>query len=303
MDRMKRSYLRLLAKDDFREKKRQEFQAWIGKIFELGFLADYDSIRLTQGDGGLDGIILSELAAVAVYAPREMTASELQRKIAADFSKAMKTFADRGVVIKKFILIHNDEGLTKDVGTLVLKLNQDHLSVAIEIWRFERLWMLLEKLTEDQLDELLGAAPTTANMERLEMPAIRDVVQYLTTIQLTPPPLSDIEIPNAKKLEYNRLGEYIQHILRAGRVKQKLVQQYLEGATDMTTGEKIAEGFRQKYVACRDSGMEPDDIFETLWELAGGNHFTTPTQHAAVTAVLSHFFHFCDIFENAPPPI
>ena len=66
MDRMKRSYLRLLAKDDFREKKRQEFQAWVGKIFELGFLGDYDSIRLTQGDGGLDGIILSELAAVAV---------------------------------------------------------------------------------------------------------------------------------------------------------------------------------------------------------------------------------------------
>jgi hypothetical protein len=232
-----------------------------------------------------------------------MTASELNGKIGSDFHKAKKTFADHAVDMKKFILIHNDEGLTKDGGPNVLKLRQDHANITIEIWKFERLWLLLAKLTEEQLDELLGAAPTTANMERLEMPAIREVVQYLTTIQLTPPPLSNMEIPNAMKLEYNRLGEYIQLILRAGRVKQSLVQQYLEGVTDLTTGEKIAEGFRHKYVACRDSGMEPDDIFETLWELAGGNHFTTPTQHAAVTAVLSHFFHFCDIFENVPPLI
>lgn len=301
MDRFQRSWFRLLAKNSYLELKRQEFQAWVGKIFELGFLADYIPIRLTQGDGGLDGIIVSEDAVVAVYAPRETSQSVLEKKIASDFAKAAETLSERGATMRKFIFVHNDEGLTKDVGTFVLTLRQGNPGVVVEIWTFERLWLLMaDKLSSDQLQDLLGDAPTSQVMDRLEMPAIREVIEYLVSVKTDPQPLGPITIPDAGKLEYNELNEYNQHLLRGGRSKHGKVAQYLDGMTDPTTGEAIAEGFRRKYAACRESGMESDETFETLWNFAGGNHFTGPSQQAGMTAVMSHFFDTCDIFENVP---
>ena len=301
MDRFQRSWFRLLAKNSYLELKRQEFQAWVGKLFELGFLADYTVIRLTQGDGGLDGIIVSENAVVAVYAPRETTKSVLESKISSDFEKAGTTLADGNATMQKFVFVHNDEGLTKEVGTFLLKLRGDNPSVVIEIWTFERLWALMEdKLSGDQLQDLLGEAPTSQVMDRLEMPSIRDVIEHLASVKVEPSPLNAITIPDPEKLEYNQLNEYNQHVLRGGRSKHGKVVQYFDGMTDPNAGEEIAEGFRRKYAACRESGMPPDDIFETLWNLAGGNHFTKTPQQAGVTAVMSHFFDTCDIFENVP---
>ncbi len=300
MDRFQRSWFRLLAKNSYLELKRQEFQGWIGRIIEVAKMGDYTSIRLTQGDGGLDGIILSESAVIAVYAPRHSTKSGLEAKIASDFESAKQTLGQRAAKLKKFILIHNDEGLTKDVGTFLLSLRQKEPESIIELWTFERLWMLLEQLTEDQLSDLLGMAPSSEVMARLEMPAVREVVEHLASVRAKAPPLQEITIPDPEKLAYNRLNEYNQHMLKGGRSKHGLVQHYFDGVTEPNLGESLAEAFRCKYASCRESGMEPDEIFEVLWHLAGGDHFTSPPQQAAVTAVLSHFFDSCDIFENVP---
>jgi len=301
MDRFQRSWFRLLAKNSYLELKRQEFQAWTGKVFEFGFLADYIVIRLTQGDGGLDGIIVGEDAVVAVYAPRESSQSVLEQKIASDFEKAAKTLSNRGASMRKFVFVHNDEGLTKDIGSFLLTLRQGNPRVVVEIWTFERLWKLMEeKLSSNQLQDLPGEAPTSQVMDRLEMPAIRDVVEHLASVKADPSPLMAITIPAPEKLEYNQLNEYNQHLLKGGRSKHRKVAQYLEGMTDPTAGEEIAEGFRRKYAACRESGMMPDETFEALWNFSGGNHFTDPNQQAGVTAVMSHFFDTCDIFENVP---
>ncbi|MCO8123313.1 hypothetical protein NHH03_16305 [Stieleria sp. TO1_6] len=300
MDRFQRSYLRLMARDDYREKKRQVFQDWVGQLFKKALIGDYENIRLTQGDGGLDGIIVSEAAVVAVFAPRRATQSELEKKIASDLTSADQTLKERNVQLKKFIFVHNDEGLTKGVGTLMLHLQQGKPGVTIEIWTFESLWTLMETLSEDEIQDLLGLAPTSEMLEKLEMPAVRDVIEHLVSVQAEPPAVGELTIPDPDKLQYNELSETCQNLLRGGRSKHALVARYLEGMTDLRTGEAIAEGFRQKYASCSEGGMQPDDTFATLWHFAGGNHFTTPVQHAAVTAVLSHFFHTCDIFENAP---
>ncbi|QDU57836.1 ABC-three component system protein [Aeoliella mucimassa] len=301
MDRFQRSMFRLHAKNSYLELKRQEFQAWVGRIFEFGFVGDYLVIRLTQGDGGLDGIILSQNAVVAVYAPRSTTNSTLRDKIESDFNKALETVTSHDVQMEKFVFVHNDEGLTKEIGVTLLGLRQSNPDISCEVWTFESLWRLMEsRLSEDQLNDLLGEVPNSQEMARLEMPAIRDVVQHLAAVKADPLPLGDITIPDSKKLEYNQLNEYNQHILRGGRSKLRKVAQYFDGMTDPTIGEEIAEGFRKKYAACRESSISPDETFETLWDFAGGNHFTVPSQQAGVTAVISHFFESCDIFENVP---
>jgi|694.fasta_scaffold34614_3 hypothetical protein len=304
MDGFQRSWYRLLAKNDYLETKRQEFQAWAGKIFQLAFSDNYIPIRLTQGDGGLDGIILSQEAVVAVYAPREASKSVLENKIASDFSKASGTLSEHNAKLRKFIFVHNDEGLVKEVSVSLLALRQSNSDVEIEIWTFERLWTLMEqKLTDHQFQDLLGEAPTSQVMDRLEMPAIREVIEYLASVKAEPSPLGLITIPDPDKLEYNKLNPNNKHLLHGGRLKQGKVSEYLRGMTDPTTGERIAEGFRRKYAACRESGMMPDEIFEALWHFSGGNYFSRPDQLAGVTAVMSHFFDSCDIFENVPKTI
>lgn len=154
------------------------------------------------------------------------------------------------------------------------------------------------KLSSDQLQDLLGEAPTSLVMSRLELPSIREVIEHLASLRADASPLNPITIPSAQKLEYNKLNAYNQHVLRGGRSKQRKVAQYFRGMTAPEAGEQIAEAFRVKYVACRESGMLSDEIFEALWNFAGGNHFTSPPQQAGVTAVLSYFFDSCDIFED-----
>lgn len=214
MDRFQRTWFRLIAKNIYLELKRQEFQGWVGKIFELGYLADYIVIRLTQGDGGLDGIIVSEDAVVAVYAPRETTRGELESKIASDFEKAPATLAQHGAKMRKFVFVHNDEGLTKDIGPFVLSLRQGNVEIVFEIWTFERLWLLMEtKFSADHFEDILGPAPTKQVMDRLEMPAIRDVIEHLASLKVEPSPLEAITIPDPEKLEYNQLAEHNQDLL------------------------------------------------------------------------------------------
>ncbi len=300
MDRMQRGYFRQAAENKYLKLKRQEFQSWIGQILTLSYLGDYENIRLTQGDGGLDGIILSRAAVVAVNAPREQTAGSLGDKIKGDFISAMNTLRNRGVDLKVFIFVHNDEGLTKDIGPLLMTLRQDNSGIEIECWTFESIWKELAKLEVAQLEDLFGPGPTVENVEQLQMPAIREVIAYLTEFGREAPALGDLEIPDPQKLEYNQLASENQDLLRIGRSKHRMVETYLEGVTNVETGEAIAEGFRRKYAAVRESGMGPDDIFHVLWNFAGGNHFTTPRQVAAVTAILSYYFHSCDIFENVP---
>ncbi|WP_459556050.1 ABC-three component system protein [Lacunimicrobium album] len=302
-DRFQRSWFRLISKNFYLEKRRQDFQTWVGKIFELAYPGDYLVIRLTQGDGGLDGILLNQNAVVAVYAPRDATntSKKLESKIKSDFEKAKQTLKQHNADMKKFIFVHNDEGLTKEVGTFLLSLRQQYSDITTEVWTFERLWKLIDQLKEDDLRELLGVdAPTKELMDHLEMPAIREVVEYLVSVKRDIPAIADMTIPAPQKLEYNSIDDDYKHLLLGGRSKHYLVQKFFDGVTDPTLGESIAEGFRVKYLACRESGMSPDDIFEVMWNLAGGNHFTTPLQLAGVTAVLSHFFSSCDIFENVP---
>ena len=169
MDRMQRGFFRQAAENKYLKLKRQEFETWIGEILGMSCAGDYENIRLTQGDGGLDGIILSRSAVVAVNAPREQTAGSLEKKIKGDFTAAMKTLKDRAVDLKAFIFVHNDEGLTKDIGPVLMKLRQDNPSVEIECWTFERIWKELEKLSLDQLEDIFGQGPTVENVEQLQL--------------------------------------------------------------------------------------------------------------------------------------
>lgn len=298
MDRLQRGFFRLAAENDYLKLKRTEFQAWFNRIMEKVHPDDYENIRVTQGDGALDGLLIRSGTVFQVYAPRDQSQSEINEKIDSDFATAKTTMADRGAELERWVFVHNDEGLTKDTGPKLVKLRQANPTVRIERWTFEGIWVELEKLSVDQLTDLFGQSPTESNVDRLVFPAIRDVIEYLSRTEA--PADVVITMPDPDKLEHNKLGDEKADILRVGRSRQALIEQYLNGMTDPTTGEDIAEAFRERYACLKDSGINADQTFTSLWRFAGGEHFVQPDQFAAVTAVFAYFFSSCDIFENVP---
>lgn len=298
MDRFLRGYYRLVAEYKYQKLRRTEFQAWFGELMGKVHPEHYENIRLTQGDGGLDGIRVDTGFAYAVYAPRESTRSTLESKIKTDFQEAVSTLSEHEVVMKGWVFVHNDEGLTKDVGPAVMKLRQENKEIDIQIWSFESIWNELEQLSENQLRDLFGPGPTEENVDRLEMPEIREVIEYLS--QEEPPLIPAIANPDPEKLNFNNLSEENAVQMRVGERRAGLVSTYLKGMTNVSAGERIAEAFRNKYSSARVSGMTANQIFGILWRFSGGSHFTEPNQIAAVSAVMSYFFNSCDIFENVP---
>ena len=61
---------RLAYRDKFRSLSCEAFQLWFEKLVgALHPVGDFQPIRKTQGDGGLDGFVISSQLVYAVYAP------------------------------------------------------------------------------------------------------------------------------------------------------------------------------------------------------------------------------------------
>jgi len=262
------------------------------------FPDDYLRIRVSSGDGGLDGYRLSTKTVFQVYAPREFTPSKIISKMQRDFATAVETLATKQLEMSEWIFVHNDpDDLPCEVALEFAKLQNDNPNVKIRRWEFEAIWNVIRELDESVLEELFGPGPTMQHLERLQFPAIIPVIDYLATA--APPPVPNIELPNVKKLEHNKLSQEKAELLRLGRIRQGLVADYLSKMPDADRPESIAQAFRDKYATLRDSGLSPDRVFDGLWLFTGGEHFASePDKIAAVTAVLSYFFDQCDIFEN-----
>lgn len=300
MDRLLRGYFRQAAELRYLKLKRQDFQTWFGQIMQKAHPANYENIRLTQGDGGLDGILINEGAVFQVYAPREQGEREIAEKIQGDFAAAQDTMKSLGAALRSWMFVHNDEGLTKVTGPALVRLRQANPGVTVECWTFERIWQELEGLGPVVLTDMFGPGPTEQNVDRLQFAQIRDVISHLRRVEASlDAEMVEVE-PDPEKLEHNKLAGAKADMLRVGRRRERLVEMYLNGVTGPTTGEDIAEGFRRRYAELRDSGMSNDGIFNSLWGYAGGEHFVQPDEIAAVTAVLAYFFGRCDIFENVP---
>ena len=226
MDQLKLRYFRQAAEIRFLRLRRTAFQDWFGTIMNMKHSDDYLRIRLSRGDGGLDGYRISTKTVFQVYAPREFSASEIVSKMTGDFATARETLGGRNLTMDEWVFVHNDpDDLPHEVVTAFARLQE----------------------------------------------------------------------------EYNQLSDEKAGLLRLGRIRQGLIEDYLSGMPDADKPEAIAQAFRGRYATLHDSGITADRVFDGLWLFAGGEHFAAePEKIAAVTAVLSYFFDRCDIFENVP---
>lgn len=288
----------------FLKLNREDFQSWFVEIMSCAFPKDFIGTRQGThkggGDANCDGFRASTGTVYAVYAPRKCTLAELHRKIEDDFQGGLTHF---GELMREWVFVHNepDGKLSTDTVLLLAKLQKANLGIVIgqHIGKVA-LWEIVRKIEPRILQSQLGFPEpmTDRTIDRLGMADLQMVLRFIEQRQV--PNDVPTDPPNVRKLEHNQLSPHIMDLLRMGRRRGQLVEQYFAGCPDVQRGEGIAQTFRDHYQRMRIAGWDPDKIVSELSGIAGGFDFHPPELQAAVWTVLSYYFERCDIFENPP---
>ncbi|WP_159732662.1 ABC-three component system protein [Methylosinus sp. Ce-a6] len=294
-DALQKSIYHLRFKDAFLTKKGSEFQDWFVRLAGHAFGPDFEPVRAygNMGDLKCDGYRNSTKTVFQCYAPREMKQKDLLRKIDSDFYGALEGWNSR---MNEWTLVHNDaDGLPPNAIKKLQDLRAGNPSIAIRDWSMTELNRHVIGLSLDSLIALFGFAPSMMIVSGVGLQDLRPVLDKL--VRSDPPPIAPTNTPPADKIAKNSLSIEVIEMLKMGRLRSKLLQDYFSKGPHVPKGEEIATSFRAHYAELKSLSLSPDEIYERLQYFAGGGVGTVKHQ-AAVMTVLSYFFHTCDIFED-----
>src|SRR5665213_2915411 len=134
---------RLAYRDKFRSVHRNDFETWFGELARaLHPTGDFQLVRATQGDGGIDGFSINAQHVYQTFAPGridEFRDSETAEKIRWDFRTA---FATLGGKMRGWVFVHNHpEGKLGQLSIAAINdLKSVHPDVEIAVWDIDALW-------------------------------------------------------------------------------------------------------------------------------------------------------------------
>jgi hypothetical protein len=262
---------------------------------EKSYPGDFTKVRPwgKSGDKKNDGYLKSERILFQIYAPNSLKERETINKIDEDFRKALPYWKQ---YFDTWIFVHNSkEGLSAGVLKKLLDLGNEYPNINFSNWGFEEIKKKFELLSEKDMEDLCGKAPSEEDMEDL---SLREVDIVIKDISRKKAPTGPIKPVSKEKLKFNALSEEVGALLIMGMKKSKLVEQYFDECSDPNLGDEIAEDFNSKYLELKALKMKPDLIFTELQNFAGGFKRGDPKHEAAVLAVLAHLFEMCDIFDR-----
>lgn len=134
---------RLFFRDRFRSIHREEFASWFTELARaIHPTGDFQPVRLTQGDDGIDGFSIAGQTVYQVFAPPRMDETrdgETADKIARDFASAHAALQGK---MRGWVFVHNHpEGKLGKLGIAAInQLQAHHPGVRIEVWNIDTLW-------------------------------------------------------------------------------------------------------------------------------------------------------------------
>jgi hypothetical protein len=296
VDETQRGFYGLRFENAFLREKGKAFETLFARIMAHGFAGDFQPVRPygAKGDLKCDGYRASDRMVFQCYAPDSTKLRDLLAKIDEDFHGAVAHWGQR---LHRWTFVHNDiRGLPAKAVQKLAELEGTNPKIQIGTFVEAEMRSVAMGLELHQLEDLFGPVPSQRTLERLDFAALRPV---LIAIQRQEPPVDPpLGAPSRLKLQNNALSHDAAGLLRQGRRREKLVQDFFDAWPDPSFGEAIAQGFRNRYQALKSVGLGPDEIFGELQAFAGGMD-REPSRQAAVLAVLSYFFESCDIFEDA----
>lgn len=295
MDELQRHLFQLKFRIAFLESQGKAFEDLFSRIMGHAYTGDFQAVRPygNKGDLKCDGYRASDKSVYQCYAPRTTKLDKLQAKVDADFNGAVAHWGPR---MARWTFVHNDdEGIPADAVQQLSDLGTANPTVSLGQMNYPELFQITMALNPIQLEDLFGPAPTQRTLANLDFEALRPVVMLIQRIDpVDNPPLA---APSAEKLKANDLSNDAAELLRQGRRRERLVEEFFNQFPNPNFGEEIAQGFRDRYQQLKVEGQSADRIFMELQQFAGGMT-GTPQHQAAVLAVMSYFFERCDIFED-----
>ena len=131
----------LSYREEFRSAHGEAFQHWFEKIAVALHGDDcFLAIRVTIGDGGLDGLVLKEGRVYQLYAPPTLASDpSTAKKVKADFNKARHTLEES---LKIWTFIHNssDGKVGHRTARALATLKEENTAICIEAIGIDGLW-------------------------------------------------------------------------------------------------------------------------------------------------------------------
>lgn len=296
LDDTQRTFYGMKYENTFLTAKGKAFETFFARVVGHGFPGDFEAVRPygAKGDLKCDGFRVSDGTVFQCYAPDTTKLDALLAKIEEDFHGAVSYWAGR---MKRWEFVHNDlRGLPATAIQKFADLRLAHPDIQIGVFSDPEMRDVVMGLKLHELEDLFGGAPSQRTLEKLDFAALRPVI--IAIQRRKPEAEPPLNAPSPGKLESNSLSTDAAGLLRQGRRREKLVQDFFDAWPDPSFGEAIAEEFRVRYQGLKAVGLFPDEIFGELQGFAGGME-GAPSHQAAVLAVMSYFFERCDIFEDA----
>lgn len=295
MDELQRHFYRLHFRIAFLERKGTAFEELFSRIMAHAHPGDFEPVRPygKLGDLKCDGYRVSDSTVFQCYGPSTPTVDKLLAKMRRDFEGAVEHWGHR---MARWCLVHNtDGGLPAPATQLLADFRKTHSTIHLGQMAYAELFETVMNLPTPKLEDLFGTVPSQRTLADLDFEALRPVVVAIQ--RMDPDDHPPLLAPSPSKLAANDLSDDAAGLLRLGRRREPLVEEFLDRYPDPSFGEEIAQGFRDRYRVLKDEGRRPDEVFFALQDFAGGMSGTAKRQ-AAVLAVLSYFFERCDIFED-----
>jgi hypothetical protein len=297
MEDFQKSWYDLRFRLEFRSRTGSDFQALFSDLMERRYPGDFQRVKPKGklGDHKCDGYRASVGLVFQLYAPEIMHVKPTLEKIEEDFKGALQYWQGD---MKGWRFAHNQwRGLPADVCKILEALKNAH-KISVAPWGEAEMRAELFELSDFEIASLLGEAPTQKTVTNLSLKDLKPVIQNIAQQSA----VHDVEIRPVpeRKLEANGLSEDTKRLLLVGMQKSVLVHRFFSTWHDPLLGDRIAKAFRMKYEELKSAGVLGDEAFTELWRLAGTPNRQSPTEEAAVLAVLAFLFEECEIFE-APP--
>jgi C-terminal domain 10 of the ABC-three component (ABC-3C) systems len=300
MDRFQQIYYEKDFQLSFLKAKGDTFQQFFEKLMGKVYPYDFKACRPwgNVGDKKNDGYLQSKRILFQVYAPNEMSAKQAISKINEDFEGAKEHWKK---YFDEWIFVHNthDGRLSPQIIERLEELRQENPQIKIGHWGYEELLIEFQKLNITSLESWFGVVFDITTYANLGYDQLQAVLQYIQVE--TPSDSNDVREVSQGKIEANMLSPVVADFLKIGMQKFRLVEGFFNNWRDPNYETQLANAFKNKYIEIRDQSPAtlPGMIFAELEEWAGGNVTRTPTEKAAVLAILAYFFDKCVIFEDS----
>ncbi len=272
------------------------FETLMGKVYPGDFIACRPWGNI--GDRKNDGYLPSKRILFQVYAPNEMSAGAAILKINKDFEGAKEHWE---AYFNEWVFVHNahDGRLSPQIILKLENLKLENPEFKIGHCGYEELLIEFRKLNLAAMESWFGMAfdmEASANLGYEELQAVLQLIQVTTSSDP-----NDIREVSRGKIEANLLSTAVADFLKIGMQKYRLVEGFFRKWRDPKYEGRLATAFKNKYLEFRDQEpvLHPDLIFAKIEEWAGGTAIRTPTEKAAVLAILAYFFDKCVVFEDA----